>query len=304
MMRAGQLAAEQLAWEEAAVHWDAALEVMPDAGVEPEHRARLLERLGDLKYAANFDVERGTAQLEEALACYEAAGDRSRAARARSRIGRNLGTYWGPLHDVRRAREHLDAAEAVLREEGEGVPLASVYLGRATVAIWELDIPEIVGNARRATEISERIGGEAALVNARILYGQGLWWGGKRDEGTRIVEEEWQAADRLNNAWLAFLATWCIQGAAVWLGDPRASTAVCDRELSRSRMAHGAGQREFLENFRGARGTRRRAATRGPRRPTPSTWASPARRPATPRRSTTTAAPRTRSPAAAASRSS
>ena len=71
LLRAGELAAAQLAWEDAAAHWDAAVELMPAAAPE---RVALLERLGDLKFAANFDIVGGTAQLEEALA---RSGDRA-----------------------------------------------------------------------------------------------------------------------------------------------------------------------------------------------------------------------------------
>jgi hypothetical protein len=249
--RAGEVAATQLAWEEAVAHWDAALELMPEASVPDDQRARLLERVGDIKYAANFDVERGTRQLEEALAIHERSGDRARAARTRSRIGRNLATYWGPVHDVARAGEHLRAAEEQLQQEGEGAPLASAYLGLATVAIWETDVSEILRAAGRAMEIGERIGSEPLRANAAVLYAQGLWWQGRSAQARPIADDVWALADRLNHPWLAFLATWIVTGIDAWLGDPAEARRWCERELAKPRVAQASGQREWLQSFMG-----------------------------------------------------
>ncbi|MCH8256767.1 MAG: hypothetical protein IIA75_02525, partial [Proteobacteria bacterium] len=71
LMQAGEAAYTVFAWEEAALHWQAALELMEEQGSEPERRARLLERLGDLMYATELNTERGIDCLEQALRIYE-----------------------------------------------------------------------------------------------------------------------------------------------------------------------------------------------------------------------------------------
>ncbi|HWM08492.1 MAG TPA: BTAD domain-containing putative transcriptional regulator [Solirubrobacteraceae bacterium] len=245
LMRAGELAAAQLAWEDAAAHWDAAAEAMP-AGAE---RAALLERLGDLKYAANFDLPSGTAQLEEALAHHERAGDVARAARVRSRIGRNLTTFYGPVHDVDRGRELLEAADVVIREEGEGVPLASVYLGLATAAAWANDVPELLRTAERAMTIAGRLGNEVLWANAAVLYGNGMTWAGRGQEADAHMEAAWEIGDRLNHPWVPFLATWCGQGDLCWRGEVARGRRLCERELAKPRTMQAPGQRDYLESL-------------------------------------------------------
>ena len=245
LLRAGALAAAQLAWEDAAAHWDAAAELMP----EGEERITLLERLGDLKFAANFDIVAGTAQLEEALAHHERVGDRRRAARLRSRIGRNLTTFWGPVHDVGRGRDVLEAAEAVIGEEGDGVPLASVYIGLATAACWAFDVPEVLRTSDRAMAIADRLGNEVLWANAAVLYGNGMTWAGRGEEAEHHLRAAWEIGDRLNHPWVPFLAMWCWQGHLCWRGEVRRGRELCELELARPRVMQAPGQREYVESL-------------------------------------------------------
>jgi DNA-binding SARP family transcriptional activator len=245
LMRAGELAAAQLAWEDAAAHWDAAAELMPDSG----ERVELLERLGDLKFAANFDIAGGTAQLERALTHHEHSGDRRRAARIRSRIGRNVTTFYGPVHDVERGRELLEAAEAVIRDEGDGVPLASVYIGLATAGSWAGDVPETLRTAARAMAIAERVGNEALWANAAVLYGNALMWAGRGERGGAHLERAWQIGDRLNHPWVPFIAMWCWQGHLCWHGEVARGRALCELELARPRTMQAPGQRDYVEHL-------------------------------------------------------
>jgi hypothetical protein len=242
MLRAGEVAAAQLAWEDAAAHWDAAAELMEGA-----ERAAMLERLGDLKFAANFDLVKGTEQLEAALAYHE--GDPARAARLRSRIGRNLSTFWGPVQDVPRGRELLQAAEAVIAPEGDGVALASVYIGLATAAGWAFDVPEVLRTAELAMGIAERIGNEALWANAAVLYGNAMNWAGRGDEADVHLEGAWQIGDRLNHPWVPFVATWCILGDRCWRGDIAEGRRLCERELAKPRTLQAPEQRDYLENL-------------------------------------------------------
>jgi hypothetical protein len=245
LLRAGAHAAAQLAWEDAATHWDAAVELMPDG----DDRALLLERLGDLKYAANFDLAGGTVQLEQALAHHEATGNARRAARLRSRIGRNLTTFHGPVQDVDRGREVLAAAEAVIAQEGDGVPLASVLIGVATAACWANDIPEILRTSKLAMEISERIGNEVMWANASVVYGNGMTWAGRGVEAEEHLEGAWQIGDRLNHPWVPFLATWLGLGDLCWRGELALARQRSERELSKPRTMQAPGQRDYLENL-------------------------------------------------------
>lgn len=249
LLRAGEVAAAQLAWEDAATHWDAAIDLMPEAGVPDAQRATLLERVGDLKYVANHDVANGTHQLEEALTHFLRDGDDRRVARVRSRIGRNLTTFFGPIQDVDRGRELLEAAEAVIREEGDGVPLVAAHIGLATAASWAGDVAEVLRPSERAMSIANRLGNELLWANAAALHGNGMSWAGRGEESDARLETAWEIGDRINHQWVPFLATWCAHGARSWRGEIEGGRRLCERELARPRTFRAPGQRDYLESL-------------------------------------------------------
>jgi tetratricopeptide (TPR) repeat protein len=81
-IRAGEAARAVFAYEEAAAHWQAALDLMPtSAGAE--RRAQILERLGDL---LDLTASRGAEFLKQSALLYETTGDVESAARVRARI--------------------------------------------------------------------------------------------------------------------------------------------------------------------------------------------------------------------------
>jgi class 3 adenylate cyclase/tetratricopeptide (TPR) repeat protein len=247
---AGDAATAVLAWEEALVHWRGALEILEEHG-DPARQARLLERLGDLMYAAGFDLPEGIAFLERALPLYRQAGQEERAAQVHSRLGRYLSTFWGPTMDVSRGLEHLEAAERFLREGEPGVPLASTYIGLATAKLWEPRTDEVIEDSRRAIEIAERLDNEALWVNAAGLLGNGLLFAGELAEGHRLLERAYSTADRLNHGWLCFLISWLDAGSRYALFEPAETVRLCERELAKPRVAQAPLQRQFLLNIEG-----------------------------------------------------
>jgi class 3 adenylate cyclase len=243
-LRAGETAVGVFAWEEAAEHWQAALELMEDEGVGRERRAGLLERLGDLMYNTGLDWEKGIAYLEEALAIHEQLGDEERAAQIHSRLGRDLSTFFD-RSDLPRAMAHFEAAEPVLSRGGEGAPLAALYIGIATAVFQASDIEKGLWASQRALEIAEKLGHEALWANAAALRGVHLTNAGRLGEGLEILERSWQIADRLDSGPLAFFATIFGSGMAN-PGDPRLQLQWIERELAKPRLAQAPVQRATI----------------------------------------------------------
>jgi class 3 adenylate cyclase/tetratricopeptide (TPR) repeat protein len=244
-LRAGDAARSVFAYEEAAAHWDAALELMEEGSASADRRARLLEKLGDLMYVGGLGYERGIAYIERALTIYEQMGQAERAAQMHSRLGRDMSTGTGSedLTNIPKALDHFRAAEAVLTQGPERPAMAYLYIGIAAACVWGMREKAGLAASTRALEISERLGHEAIRLNAEILHGYHLSVNGRRAEGSRLIEDAWERADRLDNGFLAFLATWmfasgntAIDEAVVW----------CDRELSRPRSAQAPAQRRTL----------------------------------------------------------
>ncbi|MGH7896061.1 MAG: serine/threonine-protein kinase PknK, partial [Candidatus Binatia bacterium] len=248
-LRAGQAAAAVYAWEDAALHLHAALELMEDQGGEPIARARLLERLADLMYVTGTDPARGVAYLERALKLYEEGGDAERAAQMHSRLGFHLAFFLDNM-DIGRALEHLRAAEPVLAAGPERPARGYLYIGFASAAVWGVRNEEGLVASRRAMEIAERLGDEALWANAATLHGYLLADSGQVRDGLAMLERAWQTADRLNHLVTAFLAAWFRGVRASMRGDPRDAELWFERELKKPRLAQAAIQRQLLLDMR------------------------------------------------------
>ena len=109
-MRAGEAAFRGFAYEEAASHFEGAIAVLADYGGRDNdlERARLLERLGQLRIFTGSDADEGLRHAEGALTIYERYGDWRRAAVIHSQLGSHLATVGRTRGlDVATGLEHL-----------------------------------------------------------------------------------------------------------------------------------------------------------------------------------------------------
>jgi class 3 adenylate cyclase/tetratricopeptide (TPR) repeat protein len=244
-LRAGEAAARLFAFEDAALNWLAALELMEDDAELAERRARLLERVGDLMYVTGIDYAKGIDCLEGALRIYDELGQPERAARVHSRLGRDLSTFL-PTMNIPRALEHFRAAEAVLSNAIEGAPLGYLYVGLAAAGMWGLETREGLAASARAMEIGERLGNDALWAEGAALHAWALMSLGRVTEARALVDESWEKADRADHSNAAFLAAWVgvfvesnrwnMSGVRDWT----------ERELAKPRQAQAPVQREQL----------------------------------------------------------
>jgi len=243
-LRAGEASAAVFAYEDAADHWQAALELMEEQGTYPERRALHLERLGDLMYATGIDYASGASYLEKALALHHELGNTRRAARVQSRLGRNLSTFPDAM-DIGRAREHFAAAEALFADEPESIAHGYLYIGVASAELWGARTDEGLAAARRAREIAERFENEALWS---LAAGQEAWHlmnAGRLREARELVEQAWQVGDRLNHVVAGFNAAWI--GVGIFMGFESAAAAeISRRELDKPRIAQAPAQRDML----------------------------------------------------------
>jgi class 3 adenylate cyclase len=243
-LRAGEASASMFAYEEAASHLQAALELMEEQGTFPERRALLLERLGDLMYATGIDYGGGIHYLEKALAVHEELGNTRRAARVHSRLGRDLSTFPDAM-DINRAREHFRAAEAIFADEPESLAHGYLYVGIASAELWGARTEQGLVAARRAREIAERHGNEGLWSLAAAQEAWHLFNVGQLGNAADLVERAWEVGDRLDHVVAGFNAAWI--GAGILMGfDTRRGIELIRKELSKPRVAQAPAQRDML----------------------------------------------------------
>jgi class 3 adenylate cyclase/tetratricopeptide (TPR) repeat protein len=248
-LAAAQAASAVFAYEDAAGHLDAAIDLMERNGAPLDLLARMLQNYGDLMFITGLDYGRGIERVEKAVRLYTDAGDEVHAAQARSRLGRALSTFdtWMQIDN---ALDHFRAAEAVLSQHPPSAALAHAYMGLASATLYGLRTDEGLEAATKAQEIAAQIGREGIRATALALRGFHTWARGDLAEGMRLIDEGWEAADRLDHPTLGFISTWMACFIGEMICDPRPAEEWCERELSRSRTQESPTQRVILRLHR------------------------------------------------------
>ncbi len=248
-LAASQAASQVFAYEDAASHLDAALELMEQHSSDTKLRARLLGAFGDLMFVTGLDYGRGIERVKEAARLFEDVGDDVGAATMRSRLGRALSSF-DTWMNIDEAIEHFKAAEAVLSEHLESAGLAHTYVGLASAALYGLRIHDGIEAAARAAAIGERLHREGIRATGIGLLGFHLWASGSLDQGERLLDEAWETADKMDHPTLGFITTWMHGFIAELLLDPRMGDEWCDREMNKPRASEAPTQRVILRLHR------------------------------------------------------
>jgi DNA-binding SARP family transcriptional activator len=232
-LRAGARARQLFAWDVTAAHWAGALALMERSGTAAAERARLLVALA-VVCAVLGDLAREIDYLERALDIYVELGDDEGAAKVHSRLGMAhslIDSIYAEHLDIRRAFGHFDAARPVLERGPVRKARGHLETGVATALTYGLRIEPGIEAAGRAMEIAEKLGDEALWAGAVEAYGWHKIVAGDLAEGFRAQERAFEASDRGQRPFLAWMAS-NIRGQLTWgLGDPDAAQAFFERLL-------------------------------------------------------------------------
>jgi class 3 adenylate cyclase len=231
---AGEGALKVMAWEEAVGHWEAAVEIMRDAGVDAMRRARLEERLGDALWASAEEGPRGIAHLESALATYQQLDDQQRAARVHSRLGRVFSGLPFENFDIEQANTHFDAAQAVLEQDPDSVPLGALLSARSAACYVQNEPHAGMAYGLESLRIAKKSDIEALVAGAYGMFGMNCVTAGRLAEGMTASEKSWEIADRIKLGVVAQFST--IGGTSSWAMNPERSLKKYEREIARNRL--------------------------------------------------------------------
>lgn len=242
-LRAADAATHMFAWEDAAAHLEAVLELLGD-DAPASQRAWILEQLGKLNYMTGIDLRRGLRHLEGALALYEGLGDTVRAAKVHGRLGFIRATFTETL-DTPAAYEHLHKAEEVLTRDANPIPLINVYLGFAAAALFANDVEIGLDYSRRALEMAEQTGNDGLIVGATSRLGWFELVSGRIAKGLELGERACEIAERRDLGFIGWVAEWVHLGQFWNFGwfDPREGDLLMDRALGRPQLEQAPGQR-------------------------------------------------------------
>ncbi len=235
-LRAGEQARQLFAWEDVSPHWAGALELMDRVGGDPAARARLSVALAEIA-AVVGDLARQIEHLERALELYTHLRDDQRAAQVHSRLGMAyslIDSIDAEHLDIKRAFGHFEAARPVLDRGPARRARGHLETGVATAFTYALRIEAGMEAAARGMEIAEQLGDEALWAGAMEAYGWHKLVGGELGEGFAAQERAFEAADRGQRPFLAWMAL-NIAGQFTWgLRDPDAAQAQFERQIGLS----------------------------------------------------------------------
>jgi predicted ATPase len=245
LQRAGQEAWEALAFEETFEHLCAATELMEESSSYAEKRADLLEVIANLAFY--IDETLPPLYLERAIKAYEAVDRQNRVVVINSNLACRFATP-DRLLDISRALEHVQRAEAALREDTPPHDRARIDDAIAQVAARTFETQKGFAASARAMEEFDSDGDHQMWSQSAIQHACHLIRAGRLAEGFALMERAWQAAER--SAAYTWGAAWSGALYCRLLGDPHAALAWLDRELAKRRTTLSQRLRTLVSGVR------------------------------------------------------
>jgi len=233
------------AFEEAASHWQAALELMDEqGGGDPQRRAQILYKLSDESVSPGF---KSVEYCQAALQLFEASGSSEEIVLAHTR----LALYWTnpsvgkKLVNIPLAMEHFHKAEAYLTEKSP-VGLITYHVTMAQAWSVAMRVEEGLLAARSAMEVSERFGSDLGWA-----YGAGFCSGflickGLIAEGLNLAEEARKRAEPLNHQMVGAVVAAIGGGNYRFLNDPQTAKRWYEDELAKPRTKQAPARLQYL----------------------------------------------------------
>jgi len=201
-LRAGARAMRQLAYEDAAAHYERGLEAV-DLAESPDVPAQLELLLG------LGEAKRKAAEVDAAKTVFRQAADIARRLGASDQLARAALAYAGPTDEIVSGK--MDQAVVDLFEEAaaalgeEDSPLRAQVLVRLAAELFNYADPERSHVlVRDGLAMARRIGDPAALAFSLIGAHFALWWPDTLDERLTIATETIRMAQQLGDKELEF----------------------------------------------------------------------------------------------------
>jgi tetratricopeptide (TPR) repeat protein/tRNA A-37 threonylcarbamoyl transferase component Bud32 len=158
-LKAGEKAQKIYAHNEAFSYLQHALKLLEEKEDNLEQKARIIERLGNLKGMMG-ETDAGFEYLNRALVLWEQLGDKKNVARLHSRMASLI---WQFVGDREKASEHHRKALEVLEKEPESVELASLFEDISHM-LWRSGSTDALSWVEKALELAKRLDAPKVLA--------------------------------------------------------------------------------------------------------------------------------------------
>jgi tetratricopeptide (TPR) repeat protein/tRNA A-37 threonylcarbamoyl transferase component Bud32 len=214
-MRAGEKSQKMYAYDEAFSYFDHALKLLEEKGGSVEEKARITERLGDVKaWTGQFDA--GMEWWDRALTLRAQLEDRKSVSRLHVKMAH---AFWNVAGDKKKASEHHQLALEILEKEPENVDLANLYedIGHR---LWRSGEPEALSWLQKAVDLAEKLGDSRILAECYDDLGALSWQSGELEKMSTYWEQGLKIALE-SNSLEAALRLYCNLCNLYWWTEPQ-----------------------------------------------------------------------------------
>jgi len=171
-LKVGEKSQTMYAYDEAFSYLNHALNLLEEKDGSVEERARIKERLGDIKaWTGQFDA--GMEHWDRALELWAQLGDRKSVSRLHVKMAH---AFWDVAGDKKKASEHHRMALEILEKEPENSELANLYddIGHR---LWRSGDPqtEALSWLQKAVDLAEKLGDSRVLAESYNDLGALSW---------------------------------------------------------------------------------------------------------------------------------
>jgi tetratricopeptide (TPR) repeat protein/KaiC/GvpD/RAD55 family RecA-like ATPase len=163
-LKAGEKAQGVYAHNEAFSYFHHALELLEEGKADPERRASVIERLGDLK-AWVGETDACLKHWDESLTLWNQLGEKRRVADLHVKMAKVL---WDEVGDKAKASEHHSAALQILEKGPESVELGRLYEDISHMLVRTGELAKALPLVQKALRLAERFGDAETLAECYV----------------------------------------------------------------------------------------------------------------------------------------
>jgi tetratricopeptide (TPR) repeat protein len=183
-LKAGDKAAKIYANIEASSYFQSALKLFEEKEGETREKARVLERLGDIKRLVG-EYETCLKHWTEGLQLWNQLCEKADVARLHRKMANVL---WEEMGDAGKAKEHLDKALKILEAEPESIELASLYEEMAHMYYRVGDMAKALSWAEKALELAKKLNAHEVVTSSSASLGTIFSFTGDMNKARECLE--------------------------------------------------------------------------------------------------------------------
>jgi predicted ATPase/KaiC/GvpD/RAD55 family RecA-like ATPase/ribosomal protein S20 len=195
-LKAGEKAQKVYANVEAASYFQSALKLLEEKEGETREKARVLERLGDIKQLVG-DYDLCMKRWNEALQMWKQLDDKEKVAGLHRKMAVTL---WYDIGNTEQGRENFEEALRILEAEPENVELAALYADRARMSFFTEDVTKARSWAEKALELAKKLNDSEAIASSYQTLGNVFSATGENEKAVECQEKALKIA--LDNGYM------------------------------------------------------------------------------------------------------